>query len=82
MATAVKKLQQTYITKAKVRRFSLGVEQFSIREFNSLNAAGRSLGLNRFTGENRIRRLVLDQALGDQLQQLLITEALATKKGY
>jgi hypothetical protein len=34
MATAVKQLQQAHITKAKARRFLLGVELFSIREFN------------------------------------------------
>ncbi len=82
MAAAVKQLQQTYIPKAKARRFFLGVEQFSLQEFTSLNAAGRKLGLNRWTGENRIRRLVTDTALADHLQRLLVSEALATRSGY
>lgn len=79
---AVKHLQTQYIPKAKARRFFLGVEQFSLREFNSLNAAGRGLGLNRFTGENRIRRLVGDAGLADWLQKLLVNEALAARTGY
>jgi len=82
LKVAVKQLRTKHITKGKTRRFFLGVEQFSLKEFSSLNAAGRSLGLNRFTGENRIRRLVTDSCLSNQLQQLLISEALATKKGY
>jgi hypothetical protein len=82
LSGAVQRLQQKHITNGKARRFFLGIEQFSLREFNSLNAAGRSLGLNRFTGENRIRRLVTDACLADQLQQLLVNETLATKKGY
>ena len=81
MAAAVKQLRQAYIPKAKAHRFFLGVEQFSLSEFTSLNAAGRRLGLNRWTGENRIRRLVTDVALGDQLQRLLVSEALASHKG-
>lgn len=82
LAIAVKQLQQAHISKAKARRFLLGVELFSIREFTSLNAVRRSLGLNRFTGENRIRRLVTDQTLAQQLQQLLVSEALASKRGH
>lgn len=82
IASAVKKLQQTHIPKAKARRFFLGVEQFSLQEFSSLNSAGRRLGTNRFTGENRIRRLVTDKDLTNRLQQLLVTENLANRKGY
>jgi hypothetical protein len=81
MAAAVKRLRPAYIPNAKARRFFLGVEQFSLSEFSSLNAAGRKLGLNRWTGENRIRRLVTDIVLGDHLQQLLVGEALASHKG-
>jgi hypothetical protein len=81
IASAVKKLRQTYIPKAKARRFLLGIEQFSLSEFNSLNAAGRKLGLNRWTGENRIRRLVTDEELCTHLQRLLVSEALASHTG-
>jgi len=81
MAAAVKRLRAAYIPKAKARRFFLGVEQFSLSEFNSLNAAGWRLGLNRWTGENRIRRLVTDEELSVHLQRLLVSEALASRKG-
>jgi hypothetical protein len=81
MAAAVKRLRTTYIPNTKARRFFLGVEQFSLSEFNSLNAAGRRLGLNRWTGENRIRRLITDEALSVHLQRLLVSEALASRKG-
>jgi hypothetical protein len=82
ISAAVKRLEQTYVPKAKARRFSTGVSQLSLSEFSSLNAAGRNLGLNRFTGENRIRRLVQDEQLGNVLQRLLVHEALASRSGY
>lgn len=81
MTAAVKRLHTVYIPKAKARRFFLGVEQFSLAEFDSLNAAGRRLGINRWTGENRIRRLVADGELSGHLQRLLVSEALASRKG-
>jgi hypothetical protein len=81
MAVAVKRLRTTYVPAAKARRFFLCVEQFSLSEFSSLNAAGRRLGLNRWTGENRIRRLVADVVLADRLQHLLVSEALASHTG-
>lgn len=81
LRSAVKRLAQSYITKAKARRFATGVSQLSLQEFSSLNAAGRRLGGNRWSGESRIRRLVTDGMLADQLQQLLVSEALASHKG-
>ena len=81
MAAAVKRLRTAYVPGAKARRFYLGVEQFSLSEFSSLNAAGRRLGLNRWTGENRIRRLVTDEILTAHLQRLLVSEALASRRG-
>ena len=81
MQRAVKHACEAYIPKAKARRFYLGVEQFSLSEFTSLNAAGRRLGLNRWTGENRIRRLVTDRQLADHLQRMLVSEALASHTG-
>jgi hypothetical protein len=81
LTRAVQRVREAYIPKAKARRFFLGVEQFSMSEFNSLNAAGRRLGLNRWTGENRIRRLITDVALGDHLQHMLVSEALASRTG-
>lgn len=80
--TAVHSLRDSYIPKAKARRFALGVQSLALQEFTSLNAAGRKLGLNRWTGENRMRRLVTDASLSDRLQHLLITEALCSRSGY
>jgi hypothetical protein len=82
LTAAVQRLGQTYITKGKARRFACGVAALSLSAFESLNAAGRSLGFNRFTGENRIRRLVMDEALSNQLEQLLVSEALGRRSGY
>ncbi len=82
LSNAVQRLQQKHIPKAKARRFRLGVQTLALQEFTSLNAAGRRLGLNRFTGENRMRRLVTDTKLVDRLQQSLVTEALAGRSGY
>ena len=79
---AVQHLQQAYIPKAKARRFMTGVNQLTLSEFASLNAAGRHIGIKRSTGENRIRRLVDDHVLATHLQHLLITEVLAGRKGY
>jgi hypothetical protein len=79
---AVKHVREAYIPKAKARRFITGVSQLSLQEFSSLNAAGRSIGLNRFTGENRIRRAITDQGLADNLQQLLVHETFTAKQSY
>lgn len=82
LQAAVKRLGEAHITKAKLRRFLTGVMSLSLQEFTSLNAAGRSIGLNRWTGENRIRRTITDNGLADQLQQLLVTEMFQNRSGY
>jgi hypothetical protein len=82
LRAAVKRLGEAHITKAKLRRFLTGVTSLSLQEFGSLNAAGRSIGLNRWTGENRIRRAITDDKLADQLQRLLVTEMFAKRSGY
>lgn len=82
LQAAVKRLQRAYISKAKGHRFAAGINQLSFQEFSSLNAAGRKLGGNRWTGESRLRRTVTDTRLSDQLQYLLVTEALASRAGY
>jgi len=78
----VQSLQLGYISKAKRRRFSLGVRALALTEFSSLNGAGRKLGINRFTGENRMRRLVTDQKLADRIQHILVSEALSKRSGH
>jgi hypothetical protein len=82
LQSAVKRLGEAHITRAKLRRFLTGVTSLSLQEFGSLNAAGRSIGLNRWTGENRIRRAITDNRLADQLQQLLVTEMFQNRSGY
>lgn len=82
LGRAVHRLRKTYIPQAKSRRFLWGVAQFACREFSSLNAAGRTLGVNRWTGENRIRRLVHDTVLANRVQHLLIAENVAVHKDY
>lgn len=79
---AVKRLGAAHINKAKRHRFATGVSQLSLQEFSSLNAAGRRLGGNRWTGESKLRRTVIDNGLSDQLQQLLVTEVLGGRKSY
>lgn len=82
ITAAVKRLGVAYISKAKVHRFTAGVSQLSLQEFSSLNAAGRKLGGNRWTGESKLRRTVTDVGLANQLQSLLVTEVLGNHKGY
>lgn len=82
LQAAVKRLGKAHISKAKLRRFLTGVTSLSLQEFGSLNAAGRSIGLNRWTGENRIRRTITDNGLADQLQQLLVSEMFQNRSGY
>jgi hypothetical protein len=79
---AVQRLQQTYIPRAKARRFLTGVNQLSCKEFSSLNAAGRKLGVNRWTGESRIRRTITDTLLAEQLQSVLVAEVLGDRTSY
>jgi len=81
LGRVVQLLSEEYVTKAKRRRFHLGTMLFSLSEFRSLNGAGRCLGLNRWTGENRVRRTVHDARLGDSLQQLLLHEGFGGRKG-
>lgn len=79
---AVQQLRHKHIAKAKTKRFLTGVNQLSLQEFSSLNAAGRKLSSNRWTGESRMRRTVTDSKLANQLQQLLVTEAFINRSGY
>lgn len=79
---AVQRVREAYIPGAKARRFLTGVAELSLREFSSLNGAGRSIGVNRSTGENRIRRTVTDQKLSHSIQQLLTTETFQGQHGY
>lgn len=79
---AVQQLRAKHITQGKARRFQCGVAALSLASFVSLNAAGRRSSPNRWTGESRLRRLVTDSGLTNQLQQLLVTEAFRNRSGY
>lgn len=79
---AVQRVREAYIPKAKARRFLTGVAQLSLQEFDSLNGAGRSIGIKRSTGENRIRRTITDTVLAECLQRLLVDETFANRTGY
>lgn len=82
LQVAVQQLAKAYISTAKTRRFLHGVAVLSLEEFGSLNAAGRRLSSNRFTGENRMRCAITDSGLADQLQSLLVAEAFGARSGY
>lgn len=56
----VQLLAVTYIPNKLCSRFFTGVEALSTKRLVSLNANGRSLSGNRWTGESRIRRTVTD----------------------
>jgi len=82
LQAAVQQLAKAYISKAKIRRFLHGVAVLSLEEFSSLNAAGRRLNNNRYTGENRMRRAITDSGLANQIQSLLVAEAFGDRAGY
>lgn len=60
MSRRVQALACTYIPKKLQLRFFTGVEALATKALGSLNANGRSLSENRWTGESRVRRTVTD----------------------
>lgn len=78
----VQSLCDTYVSKAKSRRFLSGVQTLSLQEFTSLNRAGRQLSPNRLTGETRIRRVVNDHELSSRIRSLIIHEVFQGYTGY
>jgi len=80
--TSVNELAETSISKGKKRRFILLVEQFSLKTFTSLNAAGRASSHNRYTGENRVRRAILDCSLAKTLSDAIIKKVFSKLNGY
>lgn len=70
MSRRVQALARTYIPKKLHARFVSGVEALATKALDSLNANGRSLHDNRWTGETRMRRTVTD-GFSDQAQQLI-----------
>jgi len=76
MSRHVQALACTYIPKKLHPRFLTGVEALSTRGLASLNANGRSLHKNRWTGETRIRRTVGDERFPSLLLPILLKEFL------
>lgn len=72
MAARVQAVACTHIPKKLHPRFFTGVEALATRGFASLNANGRSLCENRWTGEVRIRRAVTEK----RFPALLLTAIL------
>lgn len=70
----VQVLSEEYIPHKLQFRFLTGVEAVSLREFDSLNANGRSLVSNRWTGESRIRRTVTDKRFPRLLLRLILKQ--------
>jgi hypothetical protein len=76
MSRRVQRLAGTYIPKKLHPRFLTGVEALATRGLASLNANGRSLCENRWTGEVRIRRTVTDTRFPDLLLKAILKEFL------
>jgi len=76
MSRRVQALAITYIPKKLHPRFLTGVEALSTRGLASLNANGRSLCENRWTGEVRIRRTVTEDRFPVLLMKTILKEFL------
>ncbi len=72
----VQALACTYIPKKLHPRFFTGVEALSTKGLASLNANGRSLCENRWTGEVRIRRTVTEDRFPVLLMKTILKEFL------
>ena len=72
----VQALACTYVPKKLHLRFFTGIEALSTRGLASLNANGRSIHDNRWTGETRIRRTVTDVRFPDLLLKTILKEFL------
>lgn len=70
----VQQLAATHIPKRLQPRFSTGVEALATKGLVSLNANGRSLEANRWTGESRVRRTVTDQRFVTLLMTIILKE--------
>lgn len=72
----VQLLTGKYIPKKLQQRFCTGVEALATQALHSLNANGRALSANRWTGESRMRRTVTDQRFPRLLLKMIIKEFL------
>ncbi len=76
MSRHVQALACTYIPKKLHPRFFTGVEALSTKGLASLNANGRSIHENRWTGETRIRRTATERRFPALLQRVILKEFL------
>jgi hypothetical protein len=72
----VQALACTHIPKKLRPRFTTGVAALSTTALASLNANGRSLSDNRWTGESRVRRTVTDARFPELLLTAIVKEFL------
>ena len=70
----VQTLAQQYIPKKLHPRFFTGIEALSTKSLASLNANGRSLCENRWTGEVRIRRTVTEERFPALFLKIILKE--------
>lgn len=75
----VQQLTAAYIPKKLHPRFLSGIEALSTKRLSSLNANGRSLSENRWTGESKMRRTVSDERFPHLLLRIIIKEFLPKK---
>jgi hypothetical protein len=76
MSRRVQALACAYVPKKLHPRFFTGIEALATRSLASLNANGRSLCENRWTGEVRIRRTVTEDRFPALLQKTILKEFL------
>ena len=76
MSRRVQRLAGTYIPKKLHPRFLTGIEALSTKGLASLNANGRSLCENRWTGEVRIRRAVTEDRFPVLLMKAILKDFL------
>ena len=74
MSRRVQAAACTYIPKKLHPRFFTGIEALATRSLGSLNANGRSLCENRWTGEVRIRRTVTEERFPHLLLRVILKE--------
>jgi len=75
----VQRLAGSYVPKKLQPRFFTGIEALATRALSSLNANGRSISSNRWTGETRIRRTVTEYRFPDLLLKIILKEFLPRK---
>jgi hypothetical protein len=72
----VQLLARNYIPKKLHERFFTGVEALATKALQSLNANGRALTTNRWTGESKVRRTVTDERFPHLLLRVILKEFL------